>query len=201
MVFIKNVVLKFERSSFMSVLLIFDKQIFIVQIWTISVYLSVDTRLPTPGGSWRSMKWSTNTSAVCPRPSSTPPCSKTCLSEWLSASHSPDLPTSSQPINSYQPDPPENYHFNVKKVPKTWHIFNKIAKNVFFFFVQFLAIFFNWQVFGNLLTLKWQFSRGSDQDLVSEQRSTYIWVEMGDLSRGHCFLNWHVNDKEFTRLD
>ena len=65
------------------------------------------------------------------------------------------------------PDPPENCHLTVKKLPKTWHFYNKIAQNFHFFHWQFfwkkwkfLAIFFlkKCQVFDNFLTVKWQFS-------------------------------------------
>ena len=49
-------------------------------------------------------------------------------------------------------DPRENCHLTVKKLPKTWHFFQKKWQKC--------------QVFGNLLTVKWQFSRGSATHLV-----------------------------------
>ena len=62
-----------------------------------------------------------------------------------------------------QSDPPEKYHLNVKKLPKTGHFFKKIAKNCHFFkkiaignFFEkkrkFLAFFLKkCQVFGNFI--------------------------------------------------
>ena len=77
----------------------------------------------------------------------------------------------------------------LKKLPKTWHFFKKIAKIFLFFFQKNLQFFFfqkncqkfsfffkenndkfwqfcwkKCQVFGNFLTFKWQFSGGSDED-------------------------------------
>ena len=49
-------------------------------------------------------------------------------------------------------DPPENCHLNVKKLPKTGHFFQKNCH------WQFLLKKF--QVFGNFLKVKWQFSGG-----------------------------------------
>ena len=33
----------------------------------------------------------------------------------------------------FEPDTPENCHLNVKKLPKTWHIFKKIFQKLSFF--------------------------------------------------------------------
>ena len=60
------------------------------------------------------------------------------------------------------PDPPENCHLNVKKLPKTWkkkHFFSKIKKKRPFLTIFFLNVKF-WQV----LTFKWQFSGGPGAD-------------------------------------
>ena len=68
-------------------------------------------------------------------------------------------------------EPPENCHLNVKKLPKTCHFFNKnchFSKNCQWQFFEkndnFLQFFGKRQVFGNVLTLKWQFSRGLGMD-------------------------------------
>ena len=77
-----------------------------------------------------------------------------------------------------KPHPPENCQLNVKncekkldilkKLPKIFMFFKKNAKNVHFFnFVEKKTIFVNvfakkCQVFGNFLTVKWQFSGGSE---------------------------------------
>ena len=54
------------------------------------------------------------------------------------------------------PDPPENCHWNVKKLPKTWLFFQKNWQK--------LSFFFKCQVFGNFLTVKSTFSGGSGHE-------------------------------------
>jgi len=58
-------------------------------------------------------------------------------------------------------DPPQNCHLTVKKLPGTYFFFKKIAKNCQKNdnFCQFKKK--KSQVFGNFLTVKWQFSGGS----------------------------------------
>ena len=79
-------------------------------------------------------------------------------------------------------DPPENCHLNVKKLPKTWHCSKKIAKNFLFFFKLPMEIFFFLKkVFGNFLTVKWQFSGGSAQQvkyigIVYSLHRLRLWV-------------------------
>ena len=67
----------------------------------------------------------------------------------------------------YTPDPPENCHLNVKKMAKNFFLIDKnclfFQKNcqsqIFLKKRKFLAIFLKkCQVFGNFLTVKWQFS-------------------------------------------
>ena len=78
-------------------------------------------------------------------------------------------------IRHLQPDPPENWHLTVKKLPKTWHFFQKNWQKLSFFSTKLpMAILlqkndnfchFFWkkcQVLGNFLTVKWQFSGWSD---------------------------------------
>ena len=54
---------------------------------------------------------------------------------------------------TFVPDPPGKCHLTVKKLPKTWHLKKKNCQK-FLFFEQM-------KIFGNFLTVKLQFSRGS----------------------------------------
>ena len=75
-------------------------------------------------------------------------------------------------------DPLENCYLNVKKLPKSWHIFQKSLPKIVVFFFK-MPIFGNFfekkrQLFGNFLTFKWQFSGGSG--LVLCAMSALTWV-------------------------
>ena len=80
------------------------------------------------------------------------------------------------------PDPWENCHLNVKKLPKKLYIFfKKIDKKW-----QILSIFLKkFQAFGNFLTFKWQFFGGSDQH--KPRRSTILPEVSGWDKSGICW--------------
>ena len=63
----------------------------------------------------------------------------------------------------FRSDPPENCHLNVKKLTKTWHFLQKIAKMFLFF----------------LKNCKWQFTGGSGLDkyvsVRAEMTPWYTW--------------------------
>ena len=63
-----------------------------------------------------------------------------------------------------QSDPPEKYHLNVKKLPNSW-LFFKCQKFSFFSKKLPKSFWKKCQVFGNFLTVKWQFSGGSALDI------------------------------------
>ena len=63
----------------------------------------------------------------------------------------------------FTPDPPENYHLNVKKIPKTWHFFQKNWQKLSFFSTKLpMAIFGKkkrkfWQFYFEKMSSFWQF--------------------------------------------
>ena len=74
-------------------------------------------------------------------------------------------------VCNHTSDPQENCYLNVKKLPKTWNFFKyffhklslkKLPLALFFLKDNFWQFFWKkCQVFGNFLTVKWQFSGGS----------------------------------------
>jgi len=97
-------------------------------------------------------------------------------------------------MTGYRADPPENCHLTIKKLPKTWYFFPPKMTNFFIFFqknchwhffwkkLKFLSIFLNnCQVFGNFLTVKWQFSGGSG---IGAKWGSRVQPESGTILHG-----------------
>ena len=63
-------------------------------------------------------------------------------------------------------DPPENCHLNVKICQDLTFFFNCQKQHFLVEKKRHCLAFFKWQVFGNFLTFKWQFSGGSASNLM-----------------------------------